>query len=162
MMTLVFILIVAVVIETIANVRLETFTVWFAWVVGAHILEETVMGFTEFFNVKVLNGTADDPVGPAEAWIKDRIGLLAALLFLLLIGRECFAWMAIGFIAADALQHSIYTIRERDYTPGMLTACAYIVLVIWSVLVVEDVSVLCAILGALGLGANFLLAYIRS
>jgi hypothetical protein len=99
--------------------------------VGAHILEERFKNLRDFFNIKWFKtGDPDFPVTPFEALWKDQVGL-----FLILATMACLAYagvfggitilIAVGFITADTIQHSVFSIARPGYTPGIATSVLY-------------------------------------
>jgi Protein of unknown function with HXXEE motif len=171
---LVFILLAAVVCETIA----EGPSGWLAilgfvwpdfslrnclalWVV-LHILEEHVTGFREFFNYEIMKSSRGDrPVRVWEAILKDELGLGIALVTLCLLSGS-HPWMlsaALGFVAADAIQHVLYC---RDiYSPGALTAVVLYVPTTICGLIRYPIHWLIFVAGAAALVGNFLFAVAR-
>ena len=97
---------------------------------GAHILEERVAGFRRFLNLEWFEGSRDCPVGPKKGVVVDQI-----LLFLLLAGTTTLAllfslhWLfmfPVGIILADVVQHVIFSVVKRGYTPGIITTFLYL------------------------------------
>jgi hypothetical protein len=101
---------------------------------AAHIGEEAANGFRRFFNMEWFKGNANCPVGPNKGLYFDQIGL-----FLLLAGSAVFgAWrsprlilIAVGIIAADLVQHAIFSISKGKYTPGVATSALYLLYVVY-------------------------------
>ena len=96
---------------------------------AAHIGEETLAGFTRFFNVTWFAGNETCPVGRAKALWIDKIGLFAILALLALGGAlnsELWILIALGIITADVIQHFAFSIGTRGYTPGVATSVLYL------------------------------------
>lgn len=96
---------------------------------GAHILEERVAGFRQFLNLEWFNGNKDCPIDPKKGVIVDQIGLFLGLtIFTLWAWQSDWDWLVmvpVGVIAADFVQHSIFSIAKRRYTPGLGTTFLY-------------------------------------
>lgn len=132
----------------------------FIVMVGAHILEEALKGFRRFFNVDWFQtGDEDFPVSRLEALLKDQIGLFAVLAALAIVGV---GWkpamlIAVGFITADLIQHAVFSIVRRAYTPGIATSALYLIFVVYFTVVVVEFQFGLRILGFMALGAGGLL-----
>ena len=129
-------------------------------IVGVHILEEAMKGFRRFFNVDWFK-TGDDefPVSKWEALLKDQIGLFGLLAALAIVG---IFWtpailIAVGFITADLIQHAVFSIARRRYTPGIATSALYLLYVLYFELVVLGLPFGLGTLGFMALGAGGLL-----
>jgi len=106
-----------------------------------HIGEETVKGFRPFLNTEWFDGTKNCPVGRFKGIVIDKIGLwlfLALLAFLgwLVDGR--WILVGVGVVAADIVQHALFSLRMKRYTPGLATCVLY---VIYLAYVLRQVSV---------------------
>lgn len=99
--------------------------------VGAHIFEERIKDLRYFFNIKWFKtGDPNFPVARFEALWKDQVGLfivLAAMAYLAYIGKfgGVTILMAVGFVTADTIQHAVFSIARRSYTPGIATSVLY-------------------------------------
>lgn len=94
-----------------------------------HIGEETVTGFRRFLNTEWFDGTKNCPVGRLKGIVIDKIGLwlllaLLALLGLLVDGR--WILVGVGVITADVVQHALFSLGMKRYTPGLATCVLYI------------------------------------
>jgi hypothetical protein len=100
--------------------------------VGAHILEERIKDLRYFFNIKWFKtGDENFPVTRLEAVWKDQVGLfisLATMAYLAHIGifGGVTILIAVGFVTADTIQHSVFSIARRSYTPGIATSVLYL------------------------------------
>lgn len=98
---------------------------------GAHIIEERMKDLRYFFNIKWFKtGDENFPVTRMEALWKDQAGLfiaLAAMAYLAYKGifDGVTLLLAVGFVTADTIQHSLFTIAKRGYTPGIATSVLY-------------------------------------
>lgn len=99
--------------------------------VGAHILEEHFKDLRLFFNIKWFKtGDENFPVTKFEALWKDQVGLffiLAAMAYLAYLGifGGVTILLAVGFVTADTIQHTVFSIAKRSYTPGIATSVLY-------------------------------------
>lgn len=103
-------------------------------IVGAHILEESLKGLRRFFNVEWFRtGREDFPVTKLKALVVDQVGLFLGLSLLALGGIlwPLLIWVAVGFIIADLIQHSVFSIGCRKYTPGVATSAFYLIYAIY-------------------------------
>jgi hypothetical protein len=101
---------------------------------AAHIGEETLAGFSHFFNVTWFAGNETCPVGRAKALWIDKIGLFAILALLALGGAlHSGLWIliALGIITADVVQHFAFSIGTKGYTPGVATSVLYLGYIIY-------------------------------
>lgn len=104
-------------------------------VVGAHVFEEAAKDFRSFLNLRWFRGNEECPVTRRKALLVDQIGLLAALALLAVAGAwehasALFILIAVGFVAADAVQHTVFTVGCRGYTPGAVTTLFYVAYVV--------------------------------
>jgi hypothetical protein len=99
--------------------------------VGAHIFEERIKDLRDFFNIKWFKtGDKNFPVTRFEALWKDQLGLfiaLATMAYLAYIDKfgGVTILIAVGFVTADTIQHSVFSIARRSYTPGIATSILY-------------------------------------
>jgi hypothetical protein len=99
--------------------------------VGAHIFEEYFKDLRCFFNIKWFKtGDPNFPVTRLEALWKDQVGLfivLATMAYLAYLGKfgGVTILIAVGFVTADTIQHSVFSIVKRSYTPGIATSLLY-------------------------------------
>jgi hypothetical protein len=99
--------------------------------VGAHILEERIKDLRYFFNIKWFKtGDKNFPVTRFEALWKDQLGLfivLATMAYLAYIDKfgGVTILIAVGFVTADTIQHTVFSIARRSYTPGIATSVLY-------------------------------------
>ncbi|MFQ5740500.1 MAG: HXXEE domain-containing protein [Acidobacteriota bacterium] len=103
-------------------------------IVGAHILEEVLKGFRRFLNLEWFRtGREDFPVTKLKALIIDQVGLFLGLALLALGGTlwPILIWVAVGFITADVIQHGVFSIGRRKYTPGIATSALYFMYVLY-------------------------------
>jgi len=115
-------------------------------IVGAHILEEVFasfrlldagerkVGFRRFFNLEWFQtGDEEFPVTRRTALVKDQIGLFILLTLLVLgsIQWSGLMWVVVGFIIADLVQHSVFSLVRRKYSPGVATSVLYLIFVIY-------------------------------
>lgn len=132
----------------------------FIVMVGVHVLEEALKGFRRFFNVDWFE-TGDEgfPVSRLEALLKDQIGLFAALAALAIagVGLKPAMLVAVGFITADLIQHVVFSIVRRGYTPGIATSALYLIFVVYFARVVLEFQFGLRTLGFMALGAGGLL-----
>ncbi|HYU35391.1 MAG TPA: HXXEE domain-containing protein [Thermoanaerobaculia bacterium] len=101
---------------------------------AVHIAEEAAKGFRSFFNMEWFGGNANCPVGRIKGLFVDQIGLFLLLAVLAVMGARLDArWIliAVGIITADLVQHSIFSIKMRKYTPGVATSALYLLYVIF-------------------------------
>lgn len=101
---------------------------------GIHITEEGVKGFRSFLNTKWFPGNVDCPVSRKKGLFVDQIGLFLLLTVLAFAGAQRDSrWLlvAVGIVAADLVQHAIFSIAVRDYTPGVATSALYLLYVIY-------------------------------
>ena len=86
-------------------------------IVGMHIAEEALKGFRRFLNLKWFRTENEDcPVSKLKALVIDQVGLFLALALLALVGIKWpfFIYIAVGFITADLIQHSVFSIGRRS------------------------------------------------
>ncbi|MFQ5616468.1 MAG: HXXEE domain-containing protein [bacterium] len=135
---------------------------------AVHILEEAVKGFRSFFNTVWFNGNKNCPVGRIKGVLVDKIGLFLLLAALALTG----AWVdgrwiliAVGILTADLLQHALFSISKKNYTPGVATSFLYLVYVVYFFsldelqIPVDDLwAGIAMAVGAAFIGANYLAA----
>lgn len=103
-------------------------------VAAAHIAEETVAGFREFFNTEWFAGNENCPVTRRKGLVFDKIGLFLVLAGLAVAGATYDArvmLIALGIIAADLVQHAVFSIGKRGYTPGVATSALYVAYVVY-------------------------------
>jgi hypothetical protein len=104
----------------------------FTIIVGGHILEENLKKLRLFFNIKWFKtGDRNFPVTSFEALWKDQVGLfivLATMAYLAYIGKfgGVTILIAVGFITADTIQHTVFSIGRKIYNPGIATSVLYI------------------------------------
>jgi len=112
------------------NINISMCLMFIAFV-GAHILEERIKDLRLFFNIKWFKtGDEEFPVTRFEALWKDQVGLffiLATMAYLAYLGifGGVTILIAVGFITADTIQHTVFTIARRSYTPGIATSVLY-------------------------------------
>jgi len=97
--------------------------------VAVHILEEALKGFRTFFNTEWFGGTRNCPVGRFKGVVIDQIGLFVLIACLavggaLIDGR--WILVAVGVVMADLVQHSVFSLAKRGYTPGIATCGLYL------------------------------------
>lgn len=116
-------------------------------IVLAHILEEVFApyksshdgshqrGFRRFFNLEWFQTGRDDfPVSKFKARFFDQIGLFLVLTLLALLGAfrtAEFILVAVGVVTADLIQHFVFSIVRRQYSPGVATSPLYLVYVLY-------------------------------
>ena len=103
-------------------------------VAASHIAEETVARFREFFNMKWFTGNADCPVTRFKGLVVDKIGLFLFLAACAVAGAVYDArviFIAVGTMAADLVQHAVFSIGKKGYTPGVATSAAYLAYVVY-------------------------------
>ncbi|MCI0560092.1 MAG: HXXEE domain-containing protein, partial [Nitrososphaera sp.] len=142
-------------------------------IVGAHILEEVfasynpsgdtrhLKGFRRFFNLEWFRTGKDNfPVTKLEALLKDQIGLFVTIALFVLVGtlNALFILVVVGFVTADLVQHAVFSIVRRQYTPGIATSALYFVYIVYFVLseLPRLQFGLGWTLGTMALGASFL------
>ncbi|MFQ5640670.1 MAG: hypothetical protein ACE5IR_22040, partial [bacterium] len=73
-------------------------------------------------------------------------------------------WVAVGFITADLIQHGVFSLGRRKYSPGVATSALYLIFVVYFFLtelggVNENVNPLLPLaIGTAGLLSNYILA----
>lgn len=103
-------------------------------IVAVHIFEERLKGFRRFFNQEWFGSDKENfPVSNLEALLKDQLGLFVLLSLLSLAGafNIIFILVAVGFVTADLVQHAIFSISKRQYTPGVATSVLYLGYVVY-------------------------------
>ncbi|MGD2090309.1 MAG: HXXEE domain-containing protein [Candidatus Aminicenantes bacterium] len=112
------------------KIDISMFLVFIGFVL-AHILEERIKDLRYFFNIKWFKtGDRNFPITRFEALWKDQVGLfflLAAMAYLAYIGKfgGITILIAVGFVTADTIQHTVFSIARRSYTPGIATSVLY-------------------------------------
>lgn len=99
---------------------------------AVHIFEEARWDFRGFFNTKWFDGNENCPVGPTKGRWVDQVFLFVLLAALSLAGARLdgrWILVAVGIVAADLLQHSIFSVSKLAYTPGIVTSAVYLVYV---------------------------------
>jgi hypothetical protein len=138
---------------------------------GVHIAEEAAKGFRNFFNTEWFNGNKDCPVSQFKGLFVDKILLFLLLAALALAG----AWLdgrwtliAVGIVTADLVQHAVFSIGKRSYTPGVATSVLYLVYVVYFFVQEElrrlvglDWAWVAVVGGAAFIGANYLAAWLK-
>ncbi|NIQ04497.1 MAG: HXXEE domain-containing protein [Candidatus Korarchaeota archaeon] len=135
-------------------------------IVGVHILEEVAKGLRRFFNLEWFRtGDEDFPITKRKAILIDQVGLFVGLALLALLGIKWsfLTWIAIGFITADLIQHGIFSIARRKYTPGVATSLLYLIYVSYVMARSEfgglnERALIAMALGAAALIINYILA----
>jgi hypothetical protein len=100
---------------------------------AVHIGEEAVAGFRRFLNTAWFAGNDNCPVTRLKGLVVDQIGLFLGLTVFAIAGVLVDARLllvAVGFIAADMLQHAGFSIAKRAYTPGVMTSALYLAYVV--------------------------------
>jgi hypothetical protein len=103
-------------------------------VAAAHIAEETVARFREFFNMEWFTGNEDCPVTRFKGLVVDKIGLFLFLAAFAAAGAVYdgrVMFIAVGIILADLVQHAVFSIGKKSYTPGVATSAAYLAYVVY-------------------------------
>lgn len=98
--------------------------------VALHIAEETAKNFRGFLNTVWFAGDETCPVGRFKGLFIDKIGLFGLLAGTAVAGAlfdPRWILLAVGVISADLVQHSIFSVRERAYTPGVATCAIYLI-----------------------------------
>jgi hypothetical protein len=101
---------------------------------AVHIGEEAVAGFRRFLNTEWFAGNDNCPVTRRKGLLIDKIGLFVALTLFAIAGVLVDARLflvAVGFIAADLVQHAGFSIAKRGYTPGVATSALYLAYVVY-------------------------------
>lgn len=99
---------------------------------AVHIAEEAVKGFRSFFNMDWFDGNEDCPVSRIKGLFVDQIGLFLLLVLFAVMGalfNPRWILVAVGIITADLVQHAIFSIAKRKYTPGVATSVLYLLYV---------------------------------
>ncbi len=133
-------------------------------IVGAHIFEERIKNFRRFFNLEWFRtGREDFPTTKLKAIIIDQVGLFLSLSLFALLGITglFFICIVVGFIMADLIQHAVFSIGRRKYTPGVVTSALYFIYVIYFLtrFELQGLHLVGMVLGAAGLAINYALAY---
>lgn len=133
-------------------------------IVGAHIFEERIKNFRRFFNLEWFRtGREDFPTTKLKAIIIDQVGLFLSLSLFALLGLTglFFICLVVGFIMADLIQHAVFSIGRRKYTPGVVTSVLYFiyVLVFLARFELQGMHFAGMALGVAGLSINYILAY---
>jgi len=150
---------------------MDSLTVVLIGIVGAHILEEVfapfklldtgkhAVGFRRFFNLEWFKtGDEEFPVTKCTALVKDQV-LLFIVLSLLALGSTMWPvlmWVVVGFIIADLIQHSVFSLVRRKYSPGVATSVLYLIFVIYFLGSEAGETITNVKLGAMALGAALL------
>ena len=95
-----------------------------------HIGEETVKGFRTFLNTAWFDGTKNCPVGRLKGLLIDKIGLWLFLALLALLGSLFdgrWILVGLGIVTADIVQHALFSLGMKRYTPGLATCALYLV-----------------------------------
>jgi hypothetical protein len=103
-------------------------------VAAAHIAEESVADFRSFFNMQWFAGNQNCPVTPFKGLVVDKIGLFLTLGLFAILGAGYDArwiFIAIGIITADLVQHAVFSLGKKGYTPGVATSAVYFVYVVY-------------------------------
>jgi hypothetical protein len=138
---------------------------------GVHIVEEAAKGFRNFFNTEWFNGNKNCPISRIKGLFVDKIGLFLLLTVLALTGT----WLdgrliliAVGIVTADLLQHAVFSIGKRSYTPGVATSVLYLVYVVYFFVQEElrslvglDWAWVAVVGGAAFIGVNYLAAWLK-
>lgn len=101
---------------------------------AVHIGEETVAGFRRFLNTEWFAGNENCPVTRRKGLLMDKIGLFVALTGLAIAGvlvDPLWILVAVGFIAADLVQHASFSVAKRGYTPGVATSALYLAYIVY-------------------------------
>ncbi len=130
-------------------------------VAAAHIAEEAVAGFRSFFNTQWFAGNENCPVTPFKGLVVDKIGLFLALALLAILGARYDArwiFIAICIITADLVQHAVFSLGRKGYTPGVATSAVYFAYVVYFFSQPDLQSLLGdpSAWGAMGLGVAFI------
>jgi hypothetical protein len=127
-----------------------------------------VKGFRKFLNTEWFDGTKNCPVGRFKGIVMDKIGLWLLLLLLALLG-----WLVdgrgilvgVGIIAADVVQHALFSFGMKRYTPGLVTCVLYVVCIAYVLRqpsasrLADDVSAWAALaVGGAFIGGNYMSA----
>ena len=133
-------------------------------IVGAHIFEERIKNFRRFFNLEWFRtGREDFPTTKLKALLVDQVGLFMSLTLFALLGITglFFICIVVGFIMADLIQHAVFSIGRRKYTPGVVTSALYFIYVIYFLtrFELQGLHLVGMVLGAAGLAINYALAY---
>lgn len=136
---------------------------------AVHIGEEAVAGFRRFLNTEWFAGNENCPVTRRKGLLADKIGLFVVLTGFAIAGALVDARLilvAVGFIAADMMQHAGFSIAKRGYTPGVATSALYLAYVVYFFshaelrhLLSEPWSWLALAVGAGGIALNYWLAW---
>lgn len=138
-------------------------------IVGAHILEEAFKGFRRFFNLEWFRtGREDFPVTKIKSLVIDQVGLFIGLTGLALLALQPgrfwpnLIWVAVGFIAADLIQHFVFSIVRQKYSPGVATSVLYLIFVLYFIRSTPAFGIanpwIPLVVGAAGLLSNYVLA----
>lgn len=98
-------------------------------IAAAHIAEENLAGFRRFLNTQWFDGNDNCPVTRFKSVVFDQLGLFVGLAALAIAGTVANAFwffVALGFVAADVMQHAAFSVSKRGYTPGIATSAGYL------------------------------------
>ncbi len=127
---------------------------------AAHITEEALAGFRHFFNTQWFDGNENCPVPRVKGVAVDEIGLLALLACLAVGAGHDARWIfvAVGIITADLVQHVVFSVEKKGYTPGVVTTALYLAYVVYLFAQPETWRLLLDLTswGALLVGAGFI------
>jgi len=101
---------------------------------AAHIAEEAVADFRGFLNTQWFDGNDDCPVTRRKGILIDKIGLFAGLVLFAVLGAALDArviFIAVGILCADIVQHAIFSLKKKAYTPGIATCALYLAYVVY-------------------------------
>ena len=99
---------------------------------ACHIGEETVKDFRRFLNTEWFHGTKNCPVGRLKGILIDKIGLWLFLAFLALLGSLFdgrWILVGVGIVTADIVQHALFSLGMKRYTPGLATCVLYLLFI---------------------------------
>jgi hypothetical protein len=138
---------------------------------AVHIGEEAVAGFRRFLNTEWFAGNENCPVTRRKGLLMDKIGLFVVLTGLAIAGALVDARLilvAVGFVAADLVQHAGFSIAKRGYTPGVATSALYLVYVVYlfshaelRYLLNDPLAWVALAVGAGGIALNYWLAWTK-